>query len=135
MAASSTPDSVFIFDGDCGFCTTASRVLRRVFDPLKHFEVEPYQRLNLSAYGLTSAQCAAAAQFVRKDGSVHSGHRAIAQALLDGRPLAIPFGAVLSLPVIDQVAEVVYQWIADNRSMLPGGTPACALTETPESSS
>lgn len=130
MAADNSPKPVFIFDGDCGFCTTSSNVLRRVFDPLKHFAIEPYQHLDLDAYGLTEADCDAAAQYVREDGSVHAGHRAISRALLDGRPLAVPFGAVLSLPVIDQVAEVVYHWVAENRGMLPGGTPACALPQT-----
>ncbi|MGB3762259.1 MAG: hypothetical protein WA966_03480, partial [Ornithinimicrobium sp.] len=69
------PRPVFIFDGDCGFCTSSAGVLRRWFDPGLNYAIAPYQRLELSSYGLAEADCDQAAQFVRADGSVHAGHR------------------------------------------------------------
>ncbi len=122
-----TPRPVFIFDGDCGFCTSSAGVLRRWFDPGVHYAIAPYQRLELSPYGLTGADCDRAAQFVSEDGSVDAGHRSIGQALRHSLPWWRPVGAVLLLPALDHVAALVYQWVADHRGQLPGGSPACAI--------
>ncbi len=122
-----TPRPVFIFDGDCGFCTSSAGVLRRWFDPGVNYAIAPYQRLELWSYELTESDCDRAAQFVRADGSVHAGHRSIGQALLHSMPLWRPVGAVLLLSSLDGVAARAYQWVADHRGQLPGGSPACAI--------
>ncbi|MGB3256665.1 MAG: DCC1-like thiol-disulfide oxidoreductase family protein [Ornithinimicrobium sp.] len=126
-----TPRPVFIFDGDCGFCTSSAGVLRRWFDPRVHYAIAPYQRLELSSYGLTEADCDKAAQFVRADGTVHAGHRSIGQALRHSELWWRPVGAVLLLPALDRVAALAYQWVADHRGQLPGGSPACAIPSSP----
>lgn len=122
------PRPVFIFDGDCGFCTSSAGVLRRFFDPRVRYAIAPYQRLNLTTYGLTASDCDQAAQFVETDGSVHAGHRSIAQALQHSLPVWRPVGLILTLPGIDGLASRAYRWVADHRGRLPGGTPACAIT-------
>ncbi|UJH69912.1 thiol-disulfide oxidoreductase DCC family protein [Ornithinimicrobium sp. INDO-MA30-4] len=126
MAADNSPKPVFIFDGDCGFCTTSSNVLRRVFDPLKHFAIEPYQHLDLDAYGLTEADCDAAAQYVRADGSVHAGHRAIARPCL----MAALGGPVWCRAELasDRPSGRGGLSVGGRKSRhAAGGTPACAL--------
>lgn len=130
-----TPRPVFIFDGDCGFCTSSAGVLRRWFDPAVNYAIAPYQRLELSAYGLNESDCDKAAQFVAADDTVHAGHRAIGQALRHSLPPWRPIGALLLLPVLDSVAAAAYQWVADHRGQLPGGSPACAISSSPSAGS
>jgi predicted DCC family thiol-disulfide oxidoreductase YuxK len=124
-AAQPAPRPVVIFDGDCGICTTLSGVLvRRLRPPAA---VQPWQRLDLAAYGLTEADCIEALQYVDADGRVFAGELAVAQVLRVSRPWARPAGVVIGLPGVRSVAAVAYRWVARNRSRLPGGTPACAV--------
>jgi predicted DCC family thiol-disulfide oxidoreductase YuxK len=117
---------LLIFDGDCGFCTTSARFVSRWVDRRDRYDVRPWQELDLGALGVTEADCIEAAQFVRRDGSVVAGHRAIAAGLTHGAPLWRPLGHALTLPGISAVAARVYAWVADHRYALPGGTAACA---------
>ncbi|MGB7448692.1 MAG: DCC1-like thiol-disulfide oxidoreductase family protein [Ornithinimicrobium sp.] len=123
---SRTPRPVFIFDGACGFCTSSAGVLRRWFDPRVAYAIAPYQRLDLDAYGLTEADCDAAAQFVTASGAVFSGHRSIGQALRHSMPLWRPLGTVLLSPRLDALTGAAYAWVAEHRGALPSGPPACA---------
>lgn len=120
----SAPRPILIFDGDCGFCTTSAGLAQRWFG-LDH--VEPYQFVDLDAYGLTAQQCDGAAQFVDRDGVVSSAEMAIIDAARHGNRFFRAVGWVVALPGIRQVAGVVYRWVARNRYRLPGGTPACQL--------
>ncbi len=122
-----TPRPVFIFDGDCGFCTTSAGILRRWCDPHAHYAIAPYQRLDIASYGLTERDCDQAAQFVAADGNVSAGHRSIAQALRHSLPVWRPIGRALTLPGLDRLAASGYAWVAGHRHVLPGGTAACAI--------
>lgn len=118
---------LMIFDGDCGICTSSVTVIKRWIRP--RIDIEPWQRTDLAAYGLTEAECTSAVQFVRPDRSVLAGSRAV-MAMLRCAPQPWPvLGAVGDLPGVAQVADRVYRWIAANRSRLPGSTPACAVTK------
>jgi len=122
------PRPVLVFDGDCGFCTTTARLLQRLVERGgRDFAVAPWQELDLGALGLTAQSCLTAAQWVGRDGTVRAGHLSIAAALRAGRPVWRPVGVVLTLPGISALAARVYQWVADHRYALPGGTPACGL--------
>jgi predicted DCC family thiol-disulfide oxidoreductase YuxK len=93
------------------------RVLERIGPDA---ELVPYQAADLPALGLTEAQAAAAVQWVGTDGSVRSGHEAIAGALLTaGRRWRIA-GRLLLAPGISPIAAGVYRLIAKNRSRMPG---------------
>lgn len=117
---------LLIFDGDCGFCTTSARFVSRWVDRRDRYDVRPWQELDLDALGVTEADCIEAAQFVRRDGSVVAGHRAIAAGLTHGAPPWRPLGHLLTLPGVSWLAARVYAWVADHRYALPGGTAACA---------
>jgi predicted DCC family thiol-disulfide oxidoreductase YuxK len=119
---------VLVFDGDCGFCTTSARFATRWVDRRQRYAIAPWQDLDLAPLGLTEADCIAAAQFVRTDGTVRSGHLAIAEGLRHGAPPWRPLGWLLTVPGISALAGRVYAWVADHRYALPGGTPACAPT-------
>ena len=117
---------LLIFDGDCGFCTTSARFAARWVDRRHRFDLEPWQLVDLGRHGLTEQDCIEAAQFVRRDGSVVSGHLAIAEGLRHGALPWRPFGHLLFVPGISWLAARAYAWVADHRYALPGGTPACA---------
>jgi len=119
------PRPVVVFDGDCGICTTLAGVIERRLRPPA--AVQPWQRLDLAAYGLTDIDCIEALQYVDADGRVYAAELAVAQLLKASRPWARPAGVLIGLPGIRSVAGVVYRWVARNRSRLPGGTPACAV--------
>ncbi len=116
---------VLLYDGDCAFCSSCVRLLRRWVRRLP--EVAPYQFSDLGGLGITSAECSEAVQWVGRDGARASGHLAVAAVLLGaGRGWAI-IGHLLRAPVLSSIAGWAYRWIARNRHRLPGGTPACSL--------
>ena len=117
--------TTLVYDGECGFCTSAVRWVTRLrLDP---GTVTPWQTADLPALGLTQAQCEDKLQWVADDGRVSSGHAAVARLLLHSPlPWRLP-GALLLTPPLSWIAARVYTAVAANRGKLPGGTPACAL--------
>jgi predicted DCC family thiol-disulfide oxidoreductase YuxK len=114
---------VLIYDGDCGFCTTCARFLERIGPDA---DIVAWQLTDLAELGLTEEQAADAVQWVAVDGTVRSGHEAIAAVLSSvGRIWRIP-GRLIVLPGVSWLAARAYRLTADNRYRLPGGTPACA---------
>jgi predicted DCC family thiol-disulfide oxidoreductase YuxK len=115
-----------IYDADCGFCTRTVQFVKRWVDRRDRYDVRPWQELDLGAVGLSKQDCDEAAQFVTADGSIRSGHRAIASAATHGAPGWRPFGHLLMAPGVSSIAAYAYRWVADHRYRLPGGTAACA---------
>jgi predicted DCC family thiol-disulfide oxidoreductase YuxK len=124
----SAPRPVLVFDGDCAFCSTTARLLRdRLRRAPQDYAVEPYQRLDLAALGLSVAQCEAAVQWAWPDGRHAEAEEAVARALLASRWWVRPAGAVILVPGVRRLAGAVYRWVSRNRHRLPGGSPACAV--------
>lgn len=113
---------MIVFDGDCGFCTTCVRVLERIGPDA---EIVPWQLADLAELGLTEEQAADALQCVQVDGTVRSGHEAVAAALESVGWIWRIVGRALTLPGISWIAAKLYRLVAANRHRLPGGTPAC----------
>ena len=115
---------ILIFDGDCGFCTTSVRLAARLPTPAR---IVPYQELDLAPLPVNREECSAALQYVDASGGLYAGHHAVAAFLGDcggvWRLLAWP----LCRQGLDPLWDWVYQWVADHRTSLPGGTPACAV--------
>ena len=116
--------STLVFDGDCAFCTSSLKVMKRLRIRVEN-EI-PWQFADLAALGLTQEECAEKVQWIGDDGRIRSGHEAIAQLLISSGPWK-PIGHLLLAPGISWLAEKVYGWVSANRTRLPGGTPACAL--------
>jgi len=116
---------VFVFDGDCGFCTSSVRFIERHV-PLRA-TVTPWQRADLPSLGVTQAQAEAAVLWIAPDGHVFAGPDALAALLRDAGTGWRPLGAVLGRAPARWLAWPVYRWISRNRHRLPGGTPACAV--------
>lgn len=122
-------ESVLIFDGDCAFCSSSARLLKKLTK--NRIAVEPFQFLQLADYDLNQELTSKAVYYVTKTETFVAA-RAIARALIDSRtPWAIA-GFFMNLPVVVSFAELVYYWVAKNRHKLPGGTPECALRLPPE---
>ena len=116
---------VLVFDGDCRFCTTCARFVARWVVGGCPVSVAPWQRLDLVDLDLAPDQCREAVQWVGPDGVAASGHGAIAAVLRAGHRPWPPIGVLLMAPGISWLARGTYSLIADHRSALPGGTPAC----------
>jgi predicted DCC family thiol-disulfide oxidoreductase YuxK len=119
--------SQLLYDADCGFCTRAAGLARRL--PLQ-VEIAALQSVDLERLGVSPERALAEMPYVAADGSVSYGHEAVAAALGTG---TLPFrtlGRLIVLPGIGRVSGLGYRWIARHRHQLPGGTPACALPPT-----
>jgi len=116
---------VLVFDGDCAFCSSCARLLERIGPEA---EIIAWQLADLGELGITSEQAAEAVSWVEPDGTVRTGHEAIAAVLgAAGRPWRVA-GRVMLLPVVSPLAAVGYRLVARNRHRLPGGTPACSAS-------
>ena len=122
MTARTRP--LLVFDGDCAFCTSSVRLLEKI---RPEAEMAAWQLTDLDALGLTEEEAAAAVRWVEIDGTIRSGHEAIAAALDSAGGIWALAGRALLSPGIAPIAAAAYRLIADNRHRLPGGTPACAV--------
>lgn len=114
---------MLLYDGDCGFCTWSAGLLEKIGPEA---EIAAWQLTDLTALGVTVEQTTEAVQWVGPDGTVRSGHEAIAATLSSaGLPWKLA-GRVLLLPGISSLAAKAYRLVANNRYRLPGSTPACA---------
>jgi predicted DCC family thiol-disulfide oxidoreductase YuxK len=117
---------VLLYDGDCGFCTSCVRLLERIGPDA---EILAWQLTDLGQLGVTEEQAKSAVQWVQVDGTVRSGHEAIAAILNTAGAIPKIVGHMILLPGISPMAARVYQLVAENRYRLPGSTPACAVTD------
>lgn len=121
-----TPNEpVLVYDGDCAFCTTSVRFAERRLRP--RCRTTPWQFADLDSLGVTRQRAEHEALWVTPAGAVHGGAQAVARLMMSaGREWAV-LGALLTLPPLRWLGHGAYRLIANNRSRLPGGTPACAL--------
>jgi predicted DCC family thiol-disulfide oxidoreductase YuxK len=117
---------VLVFDGDCAFCTNCAHALERIGPDA---EIVAWQLTDLTELGITAEQASDAVQWVEVDGTIRSGHEAIAAVLSTAGPLWKLMGRAILLPGISWLAAKAYRLVANNRYRLPGGTPACAVTD------
>ena len=115
---------LLIFDGDCGFCTTAARKFGDFAG--ESAIVAPWQALDLDDYGLTEADCTTAAYWV-EHGENYRGADGIARGLRVCRQPWSTIGRVLSVPPFSWLARAVYPVVAKYRYKLPGSTDACRI--------
>lgn len=119
---------VMFADEDCGFCMrTAAQVPRLGVD----VDVRTLQAGDLSTLPIDADRALIEMPAIDADGTVHYGHRAWAAILRTG---ALPWRVLATAMThgpSERVARTVYRWVSQNRTRLPGGTPACALPPTP----
>ena len=119
---------LLIFDGDCGFCTTAASWIQRRWTndgasltPWQFMSDEELLKINLSREDVSRRV------YWHDDSGVYGGERAIARALMAASFPWRPLGYVIDLWPVRPVARLVYVVVARYRHRLPGGTPACQV--------
>lgn len=114
---------VFLYDGDCAFCTSCARILEKIGPGA---EIVAWQDTELGELGITKEQATDAVQWIQIDGTIRPGHEAIAAILNTAGRIWKITGRMMLLPGISWMAAKIYRLVADNRYRLPGSTPACA---------
>lgn len=142
------PNAVLVFDGDCGFCTSAVTWLESCL-PLPPTSV-PYQWADLEGLGLTVEEAAERVWLITtesRDGHQRGGHQYRDHQYLDhqyGGHLAAAamlrrqpsiewrfLGFLLITFPFSLLASIGYAFVARIRHRLPGGTPACRMRGEP----
>ncbi len=120
-----------LFDGDCGVCTWASGVARRM-DKIGRFVIEPYQSFDeaeLRRFGIGYEDCTRELQVITRRGRVQGGALGVNYFLWQ-RTLWRPFVILIyALPLILLLEVIGYKLIAANRHRLSAwlGMTACAI--------
>ncbi|MEQ4720983.1 DUF393 domain-containing protein [Nonomuraea sp. B19D2] len=115
---------VLVFDGDCGFCTMCVRFIQRRMRT--RARITAWQFADLAELGVTRERAQYELLWISERG-VYGGAQAVAKLLIDAGLPWSPLGLVLRLPPMRWLGHGLYRLTANNRSRLPGGTPACAL--------
>jgi predicted DCC family thiol-disulfide oxidoreductase YuxK len=127
-AAVRSEATTLVFDGDCGFCTSAVEWLKRVLPAAP--PATPYQWADLERLGLTVEEASSMVWLVSTDasGSVHQsgGYLAVSELLRHQPAFGWRFlGILMDTPPFFILSDFGYRLIARFRYLLPGGTPAC----------
>jgi predicted DCC family thiol-disulfide oxidoreductase YuxK len=109
---------VLLYDGDCSFCKRCVRALERIGPDV---EIVAWQLADLAELGVTEGRAADALQLVLVEGTVHSGHEAIAATLSTAGRIWKIVGRAILLPGVSWMAAKAYRLVADNRHRMPGG--------------
>jgi len=131
MRAADPRSAVLIFDGDCGFCTSAARWAENRFRQGER--AEPWQWLGhevLESFGLSIDDVEEAAWWIDAAGTQERGHRAAGMALRAGGGWRRSLGWFVLTPQTSWLAAAIYRLAVRWRYRLPGGTPACRLERT-----
>ena len=126
---------VFLYDGDCSFCSSCADFIERRI-PVDA-DVQAWQFSDLDALGVTQAEAEEAVIWVPASGegagapatTTKAGPEAIARLLIEAGSFWRPLGWVLDLPPVRWVAWPIYRLVSRNRHRLPGGTATCSLPQ------
>ena len=122
--------AVFLYDGDCAFCTSCARFIERHIPTAA--EVAPWQFADLEALGVSQDDAEASVQWIDPRAGRRlnaAGPAAIARLLVDAGSYWRPLGWLLDRRPVRWIAGPAYRLIARNRHRMPGGTAACALPQ------
>jgi predicted DCC family thiol-disulfide oxidoreductase YuxK len=119
-----------VYDGDCGFCTWTARHGQQLLPA--DVTIQPWQRSDLRALGLTEDAVQDAVQWVPPDGQPRAGHRAIAAWLIaSGLPWSV-LGRLLLIPPVGRLAAIGYRVLVRHRHQIPGPwrrSETCAINK------
>lgn len=121
---------MLLYDDSCPLCTFQMKTLTWL-DWFKKLEMRPLSDASSRAElpGIEPEMLRAAIHCRSKDGEVFRGARALRFVGMR-LPPAAPLAAVLWIPGIIPIAEVVYMWVSRNRhffSRIFGCKEACAI--------
>lgn len=113
---------LLIFDGDCGFCTTAARKFGDLAG--ESAEIAPADRVRPEDFGLTAHDLSSAVYWVQ-DGRSYRGADAVSQSLRVCPQPWSTLGRIMSVPPVSWLAHATYPLVARFRHRLPGATDSC----------
>lgn len=119
---------IVLHDADCGFCARCAALIPRLG---ARVEVGTLQSADLDALGVDAERAVAEMPVVMPDGRVVWGHVAWAEILTTG-PLPVRLaGRLLGSRLMRRPGAFLYEKVATNRHLLPGGTSTCAMPPRP----
>ena len=120
MAATDPAAPTLIYDGDCGLCQQAVKLLRR-WDREHVLRFVPFQDgPAVAQFGIALPALAAAMHLIRPDGRVYAGADALPELL---RMFPGKRGPFFRIPGVLPLARRIYAWIAIRRRCLVRGIP------------
>lgn len=119
--------AICIFDADCGICQSSVRLAGRLGARADFIGFQAFDFAH-APEDLTLERAQSEVVFLAPSGKVFGGAAAVAQILRTSR--VAPLGAILDSRLVLPAANVVYSWIARNRSRLP---QACGVGPAMES--
>ena len=123
----SSPLAICIFDADCGICQSSVRLAGRLGARVDFIGFQAFDFASAHE-NLTLERAQSEVVFLAPSGKIFGGAAAVAQILRTSR--VAPLGAILDSRLVLPAANVVYSWIARNRSRLP---QACGVGPAMES--
>jgi predicted DCC family thiol-disulfide oxidoreductase YuxK len=127
-AADRAERPVFLYDGDCAFCTSCAHFIERRIPTSA--EVSPWQFADLDLLGVTQAQAEEAVLWIAEGEPVAAGPDAIARLLEESKSAWKGLGWFLGREPVGWVAWPMYRWVSKNRHRMPGGTAECSLPQS-----
>jgi len=121
--------AIVLYDGHCDFCTKqAQRLIRYAGDRVRLVSFQ--EEGALDAYPeLTHADCMKEMKLVDR-GRIYGGAEAVVRSIDIGHPVLGKLLFVYYLPIIRQIADRSYRWVARNRYRLMVEDPdACTTGE------
>ena len=123
----SGPPAICVFDADCGICQSSVRLAGRLGARVDFVGFQTFDFASVHE-DLTLERAQSEVVFLAPSGKTFGGAAAVAQILRASR--VAPLGAILDSRFVLPAANVVYSWVARNRSRLP---QACAVSPAIES--
>ena len=119
--------AICIFDADCGICQSSVRLAGRLGARVDFVGFQTFDFASVHE-DLTLERAQSEVVFLAPSGKIFGGAAAVAQILRASR--VAPLGAILDSRLVLPAANVVYSWVARNRSRLP---QACGVSPAMES--
>ena len=123
----STGHGLLVYDGECGFCTSAARWVERRWPPgqgHRTISAQRWDNARASGVHLTPDELRRSAWWIQGDRR-DEGARAVARALIGVGGTWAFLGWVCLTPPISHAAARVYRLVARYRAHLPGATAEC----------
>ncbi len=119
--------AICIFDADCGICQSSVRLAGRLGARVDFVGFQTFDFASVDE-DFTLERAQSEVVFLAPSGKIFGGAAAVAQILRASR--VAPLGAILDSRLVLPAANVVYSWVARNRSRLP---QACGVSPAMES--
>lgn len=105
--------ALVVYDGECSFCRANARLLRGL-DRAGRLRLRPLQDegLYVDDPRLSRSACEQSVHLVAEDGTIYAGSAAFREAV--AKVGFGPIAAVMRLPVVRDVAELVYRFVGRN---------------------